>query len=114
MLFESAGCRGCFMIIVFASVGSLGASEWQWMGKSYMKERETEKLLLLLLLYTDTHTSYALYFQFFRIYTLSHTSSFAVFFPCLFSPHTTLGFLGFLFPFFCFHFSSFLVSFFFR
>jgi hypothetical protein len=24
-----------------------------------------------------------------------------------------LGFLGFLFPFFCFHFSSFLVSFFF-
>jgi hypothetical protein len=25
-----------------------------------------------------------------------------------------LGFLGFLFPFFCFHFSSFLVSFFFR
>jgi len=56
MLFESAGCRGCFMIMVFASVGSLGAYDrwWQWRGKSYMKERESEKLLLLL--YTQTHT----------------------------------------------------------
>ena len=123
MLFESAGCRGCFMIMVFASVGSLGAYDrwWQWRGKSYMKERESEKLLLLLLLllllYTQTHTPPTLFIsnlQFLRIYTLSHTSSFAVFFLCLLSPHTTLGFLGFLFPFFCFHFSSFLVSFFFR